>query len=181
MVYKLFLNHNLCDTPREQYFCWSGIVFMKLHAQFSPKTLKNILIRLVSKMSIILCQIYVGESPGRYEVNWCWFSHGAIQSLSLCDKLYTNRFGFLIQIQRFYFYGKRVNTDEDILQILKIFENRRIWKVTWRKVTVLWVQHLKFEIWPAGFGFPRVRVRVAQKKPGIPKRPWPWSRSEHIH
>ena len=51
-----------------------------------------------------------------------------MQRLSVRNDLYTYRCGFLIPIQRFYSYEKRMETDQDILHLLKIVENCRIWK-----------------------------------------------------
>jgi hypothetical protein len=45
-----------------------------------------------------------------------------------------------MRTQRFYFHKKRVKSDDDILQLFKMFENVT---VTWRKVTVnYYLEHI---------------------------------------
>ena len=55
-------------------------------------------------------------------------SHSTTQIPFFCNNLYTNRFRFSIQMQRFYFHKKRAKTNKDILQILNIVENQCIRK-----------------------------------------------------
>ena len=46
------------------------------------------------------------------------FSRSITQILPFCDNFYTYRCGFSMQTKRFYFHWKRVETGDDILQIL---------------------------------------------------------------
>ena len=50
-------------------------------------------------------------------------SHSTTQIPFFCNNLYTNRFGFSIQMQRLYFHKKWAKNNKDILQILDIVEN----------------------------------------------------------
>ena len=92
-----------------------------------------------------------------------------------CNNLYTNRFGFLIQIQRFYFHKKQAKTNKDILQILNIVENHCIRKchVT---VNVRQYYHINRSEKPprkptpvnAGGGFHGYGYGLAWDTPGLP-------------
>src|ERR1700679_749213 len=51
------------------------------------------------------------------------FSQSIAQILLFCDNSYINRCGFSMPTKQFYFKRKRVETGNDILQILKMVEN----------------------------------------------------------
>ena len=104
-------------------------------------------------------------------------SHSTTQIPFFCNNLYTNRFGFSIQMQRFYFHKKRAKTNKDNLQILDIVENQCIRKchVT---VNVRQYYHINRSEKPVtrtakthtrerGWGFPRVRVQVGLGYPRV--------------
>ena len=51
------------------------------------------------------------------------FSQSITQIPPFCDNSYTYQCGFSMPTKQFYFHWKRVETDDDILQILKMVEN----------------------------------------------------------
>jgi hypothetical protein len=51
------------------------------------------------------------------------FSQSIAQILPFCDNSHINRCGFSMPTKQFYFHQKRVETGDDILQILKMVEN----------------------------------------------------------